>query len=37
MEIQGVPEEYQATAWQQVSASADFGRPYPVDLPATPS
>jgi MFS family permease len=24
----------EATAWQEVSASADFGQPYPVDLPA---
>ncbi|MFZ0215811.1 MAG: SDR family NAD(P)-dependent oxidoreductase [Candidatus Dormiibacterota bacterium] len=24
----------EATAWQQVSASADFGAPYPVELPA---
>lgn len=22
------------TAWQEVSASADFRTPYPVDLPA---
>jgi NAD(P)-dependent dehydrogenase (short-subunit alcohol dehydrogenase family) len=25
----------EATAWQDVSASADFGAPYPVELPAT--
>jgi hypothetical protein len=24
----------EATAWQEVSASADFDAPYPVELPA---
>jgi hypothetical protein len=26
----------EATAWQDVSASADFGATYPVELPAAP-
>lgn len=26
----------EATVWQQVSASADFGAPHPVELPGVP-
>lgn len=27
-------DQDEATAWQEVSASADFDAPYPVELPA---